>query len=137
MSSVTSESFKLGELQFREEHLPYRNSFDISHYETCILYAAPCGGALAFLNNLHFHIKASLNKNKLDFLTAYGDRIICKEVSHWNNVKKVGWTLSEHFVLMYSGMSDMFSETESSKVEILTVNQEFFKSFYIPGVCFF
>ena len=134
MENVISETHTVGDLRVREEILPPRHSFGIPNFEDYIAYGAPCGGALAFVKNPAVHLMVGLDSSELIFETAYGDKIAQMDVRRWTDVKKMGWTLSEHFVVVFGDTSSTFSEHKSSKVEVYTITQELFMSYAVPAV---
>ena len=134
MDSVTQESFSLGTLRFREEHLPCRDNFDLPQFSDYVLHAAPCGGALAFSKNPHSHLIMGFDSSLLEFYNAYGRKISSMNVKNWKDVKKMGWTLSEHFVVVFGEVVTGFSG-DTSKIEIYTIMQEHFHSYSLPNVC--
>ena len=135
MSHITEECFSIGSLRFREEELPDRFDFDITNFAEYIAFAAPCGGALAFMKNPSLHLMLGIDKTRLDFQSAYGDKIARMDTTHWKDVKKVGWTLSEHFIVIFGEQQSTFAETGTSKIEVYNIKQELVKTYSLPSVC--
>lgn len=137
MTNVTKESFSLGNARYREEHLPDRKEFEIQDFADYISFIAPCGGALAFVRNPSLRILLDSDISKIEFHTAYGDKLCTMEVRQWKNIRYLGWTLSEHFVIIYGETSIGLSSLQNGRVEVYSISQELVSTFSFQLVCYY
>ena len=134
MDSVTEESFGLGSLRFREEHLPKRNDFNIHPFSHYNAFGAPCGGALAFAKSFSSQLMVDFNHYKVDIYTAYGDFISSINLKDWKDIKLMGWTLSEHFIVVYSEYQADFASSSMGRIEVFGIDSEYKGSYVVPTV---
>jgi hypothetical protein len=101
MDQILLESFELGSLKFRDEHLadfpePIPMSFD-----DFLVYPAPCGGCLAIAKNPSRTLFPGQDPVIVDMFTAYGDKLTENGRIDPGEIVKMGWTLSELFVVVF------------------------------------
>jgi hypothetical protein len=101
MDQILLESFELGSLKFRDEHLADFTEPIPTLFDDFIIYPAPCGGCLAITKNPSRTLFPGQDPVIFDVYSAYGDKITDRGLVDPGEIVKMGWTFSELFVVVF------------------------------------